>query len=233
MKLWNLELHMSRSVWMCNILLSEVLQSWYKHAVSLLLEWWIILHLHVRNLKSRTWGLWSGSSLTSHLLYQLWHNFFLYRHCVQWFTFFEPVTWLPNYVCVLNSAPCLFVGNMNVAAFYASFCNSKWWGYRCGIIVLTTICTEHITINFIIIWLCLPVVGWASVFGIVTCYRLDSSGIKSWWGQDFLHSAGQALGPTQPPVQWAPCLFPGRKVAGMWCWHPHPSSAQVKERVEL
>jgi len=30
-----------------------------------------------------------------------------------------------------------------------------------------------------------------------------SLGIKSWWGQDFLHLSR----PTQPPVQWVPGFF--------------------------
>ena len=42
-----------------------------------------------------------------------------------------------------------------------------------------------------------------------------------------------ALGPTQPPVQWAPSLLLGGKEDGAWRWPPTSSSAEVKERVEL
>jgi len=38
-------------------------------------------------------------------------------------------------------------------------------------------------------------------FGIGTRYGLDSPGIESQWGQDFLHPSRQALGPSQPPTQ--------------------------------
>ena len=52
--------------------------------------------------------------------------------------------------------------------------------------------------------------------GVVTSDRLDSSGIEPWLGQDFPRSSRLALGPTQPPVQWVPGLFPEGKAAGAW-----------------
>ena len=64
--------------------------------------------------------------------------------------------------------------------------------------------------------------GPCSVVGIATCCRLDSPGIKPRWGQDFLHLSRPAVGPTQPPVQWVPCLSRGVKSGQGVTLTPHP-----------
>ena len=71
------------------------------------------------------------------------------------------------------------------------------------------------------------------IVSVVTCYGLDSSGSESQWGRDFPHLSGPALGPTQPPKQWVLCLSWMVKRPGHSVEHPPPSSAKVKERVEL
>jgi hypothetical protein len=61
----------------------------------------------------------------------------------------------------------------------------------------------------------LPWAGDSSV-GIATRYGLDGPGIESRWRRDIPHLSRPALGPTQPPIQWVPGLFPGSKAAGAW-----------------
>jgi hypothetical protein len=75
--------------------------------------------------------------------------------------------------------------------------------------------------------------GRDSVVGIATRYELDGPGIESPWGADFPHTFTPAMGSTQPRIQWVPGLFPGVKRPGRGVNHPPPSSAEVKERVEL
>jgi hypothetical protein len=51
--------------------------------------------------------------------------------------------------------------------------------------------------------------------------QYSDPGIESLWRRDFQHPSRQAPGPTQPPVQRVPNLFPKGK------------AAEFKERVEL
>jgi hypothetical protein len=77
-------------------------------------------------------------------------------------------------------------------------------------------------------------VGRYSSVGIATRYRLDVPGIEPRWGRDFSQPSRPALGPIQPPIQWVPGLFPEGKAVGCVVLNTHPpSSARVKERVEL
>ena len=52
-------------------------------------------------------------------------------------------------------------------------------------------------------------IGWDSAVGIAIRYGLNGPGIESLWGRGFPHLSRPALGPIQPPVQWAPGLFAG------------------------
>jgi hypothetical protein len=62
--------------------------------------------------------------------------------------------------------------------------------------------------------------------------RAGRSGYRIRCELDFQLPSRLALGPTQPPVQWVPDLFPGVKRPGRAVDHPSISSAEVKERVE-
>jgi len=73
-------------------------------------------------------------------------------------------------------------------------------------------------------------VGRDSSVGIATRYGLDCPGIESQWGRDFPHPSRPALGPTHPMGTGS---FLGVKRPGRGLDHPPPSSAEVKERVEL
>jgi hypothetical protein len=77
-------------------------------------------------------------------------------------------------------------------------------------------------------------VGRDSSVGIATRYGLDGLGIESRWGRDFPQPSRPALGPTQPPVQWVPCLFPrGKTGRGVGLATPSPPCAEAHESVQL
>ena len=52
-------------------------------------------------------------------------------------------------------------------------------------------------------------------------------------GEIFLQSSRPSLKPTQPPTQFGTGSFPGVKRPGRDADHPHSSSAEVKERVDV
>ena len=72
-----------------------------------------------------------------------------------------------------------------------------------------------------------------SSVGIVTRYRLDGQGIESRWGGEIFR--------TRPDRPWGPPsllyngyrVFPGVKRPGRGVKDPPPSSAEVKEKVEI
>jgi hypothetical protein len=75
--------------------------------------------------------------------------------------------------------------------------------------------------------------GRDSVVGIATRYELDGPGIESRWGARF--SVPVQTGPGAYPASYTMGTgsLPGVKRSGRGVDHPPPSSAEVKERVEL
>jgi hypothetical protein len=82
------------------------------------------------------------------------------------------------------------------------------------------------------IFICKTYVGRDSVVGIATRYGLGGPGIGSRWGEIFHTCPDRPWGP--PSLLYNGYrVFPRGKAAEAWRWPPTPSSAEVKERVEL
>jgi hypothetical protein len=75
--------------------------------------------------------------------------------------------------------------------------------------------------------------GRDSSVGIAIGYGMNGPGIESRWRRDFLRPSRAALGPTQHPIKRVMGLFSEVQGPGCGAHHPPPSSAEVKERVEL
>ena len=69
--------------------------------------------------------------------------------------------------------------------------------------------------------------------GIATRYRLDGPEIEFQWGPDFPHLSRPALGLPSLLYNGYWVSSPGAKQPGRGVDHSPPSSAEVKERVEL
>ena len=72
-----------------------------------------------------------------------------------------------------------------------------------------------------------------SSVGIATRYWLDGPGIESRWGARFFVSVQTGPGAHPASYTMGTGSFPGVKQPGRGVNHPPPSSAEVKERVDL
>jgi hypothetical protein len=77
--------------------------------------------------------------------------------------------------------------------------------------------------------------GRNSSVGKATCYGLDGPGIESRWGEKTKFSAPVQTGPGALPAFYTigTGTFPRVKRPGLVGDHPHPSSAEIKENIEL
>ena len=78
----------------------------------------------------------------------------------------------------------------------------------------------------------IPVVGRDSSVGIAIHYGLNGPGIEFRWRRDFRTRPEWPWGPPSLLYIWYR-VFPEGKAAESWRWSLTPSSAEVKERVEL
>jgi hypothetical protein len=76
-------------------------------------------------------------------------------------------------------------------------------------------------------------VGRDSTVGTQTRYGLDGPGIESRWGARFSTPVQTDPGALPAPYTMGPVSYPGVKQQGCGVNNPPPSSADVKERVEL
>jgi hypothetical protein len=68
---------------------------------------------------------------------------------------------------------------------------------------------------------------------IAICYRLEGPRIESWWGWNFLHLSRPALGPPSLLYNGYRVSFVGVQRPGCGTDHTPPSTAKVKERIEI
>jgi hypothetical protein len=77
--------------------------------------------------------------------------------------------------------------------------------------------------------------GWDSAVGVAT-RSMEGPGIESQWWAKFPAPVKTGTGAHPASDTMGTWLFPegvGVKAAKAWCWPPTPSSAEVKETVEL
>jgi len=76
-----------------------------------------------------------------------------------------------------------------------------------GVMCVCVVCVWYVSVVFVCVW-CVCVCGPGSSVGIGPDYGLDGPGSNP-GGDEIFCPSRPALGPTQPPVKWIPCLSRG------------------------
>jgi hypothetical protein len=136
---------------------------------------------------------------------------------------------LPCFYIFLDKFPCYLLSKyrrildsicfFSLLATYFPFCPSVL-----GKHITMQHTNEMCTYETVLAYNCGP----GSSVGIATGYGLDGPRIESRWGRDFSHTSRPALRPSSLLYNGYR-VFPGVKAAGVWCWPPTPSSAEVKK----
>ena len=101
------------------------------------------------------------------------------------------------------------------------------------IYILLWPCITQKNVIYMYIYMCICVYIYIYIVGIATAYGLDGPRNESQWRRDFPHLSRPTLRPTQPPVQWVPGISRGKMRPGRDADPSPPSSAEVKNKVEL
>ena len=115
-------------------------------------------------------------------------------------------------------------------------CSSRNWVAK--VIISHRPCNWHtcktlLPTNYTNICLKKHFLGRNNSVGIATRYGLDGPGIESRWEARFSAPVLTGPGAHLASSTMGTCALPGVKATGGWCRLPTPSSAVVKERVEL
>jgi len=153
-----------------------------------------------------------------------------------------PLLWPVSYIWYLETGLAVWIQSIVAVCIVFGVCFSL-----CStVVIICTICfnikphykqslivPSNATKFYLSIITCF--VGRCSSVGISTRYELTVRGSNpgGGGGRDFSHPSRPTLGPTQPPYTMGTGPSPGVKRPGRDVDHPPPSSAEVKERVEL